>query len=161
MSVKRMITIKLLLNSVDFFLSPFVNNTCQNMKIKQICHMYKTFAFYQSCCMQEFKKLYQVKRYYKTDSLLSRAWPPIFWWLAFQRPPTWALCPTGPEVQPPPRPFLILNYQITFWFASLPTFLLMLLLNDLVVRAITYDSTPVYFLILTSGSTCDYHSQAR
>ena len=92
---------------------------------------------------------------------MSRAWPPIFWWLAFQRPPTWALCPTGPGVQLPPRPFLIPKDWITFWSASLPTFLLMLFFHDLVVRAITYDSAPVSFLILTSGSTCDYHSQAR
>ena len=60
-----MITIKLLLNSVDFFLSPFVNNTCQNMKIKQICHMYKTFAFYQSCCMHEFQQLNPIKNIIK------------------------------------------------------------------------------------------------
>ena len=158
MSVKRMITIKLLLNSVDFFLSPFVNNTCQNMKIKQICQMYKTFVFYQPCCIHEIQQLYPIKTLWNSYSLLSRAWPPIFWWLAFQRPPTWALCPTGPEVQPPPRPFLILKDWMTSWSASLPTFLLMLSLNYLVVRAITYDmSTPVSFLILTSGSTCDYH----
>ena len=41
-----------------------------NMKIGQICHTYKTLAFYQSCCMHEFQQLYPIKNSY---SLLSRA----------------------------------------------------------------------------------------
>ena len=90
-----------------------------------------------------------------------KAWPPIFWWLASQRPPTWALCLPGPEVQLPLWPFLIPKDCITSWSASLPTFLLMLFLYDLVVREITNNSTTVSFLILTSGSTSDYHCQAR
>ena len=165
MSVKRMIQAPA--QFIRFFSIIFYHHAlpilAKNMKIMQICHTYKTFAFYQSCCMHEFQQLYPIKNILKQLLTVVKGLATHFLVTGFSatsdlgslsnwsRGPTFSNWSRGPTSSSTISDSQRLDHLLFCKFANLP------------VNACCpcYDSTPVSFLILTSGSTCDYNSQAR